>query len=682
VGGQSSFRLLGECQPAAAVGAKRKRGPEAGEHASPQTDPSTSNAAQASAPQGKPAHTNEKRKPPGKLAAAAPPAKKERQGKDAMRPPAAPQQLPPRAPQQQKAAPAQEPKKRKQQQQQQQQQPAREGAADGRQGKGSPAPSPAPSGKKKHSEALDAAAALPARSLSAAASLPGAATPEPAPLPAPPGGAPQAAAPSARPPSAGPTAAKKLKKLKRRQKRETALALPAAEKEQAGTRAAAPSLAGADTPERAPAAPPPATQAAQGDGSAGASQQAQQQSVEDGRAPQGPAAGHSKWRRKLRRLALAPAVAVVGQPSDAQIGTQKASHASPAPEAAQPSSAEVPVGAPAAAPSTAPSTAAATTAGTAGASSEGGASGSSEGEGEEEEEAGSPPAGGGAPREPIPAAVDAPGASLGTVPADMEPQTAGAGGEAAHDGAASPAAADEPAAPAAQDGAAAPAAEEAAAAATHAASDGEEEEEAPATQAISGESSGSEEEEDDDEEDDEEEAGAAAAARPSSQPALHHLPSGKFGLEHGKFSLNTILTQAYGPGGGRPPSADAPAHEPPAPAPAGEDFPWVKPAASYDLNPLLKLVREMVRQAVNADRAARGLPAAAPKTFYVDAGNRPDWWPLPVWEASAFKRREVVTQVYNEARKVLAAVHGAALQPEGDEAKKKAKETAKAKAKR
>jgi hypothetical protein len=90
-------------------------------------------------------------------------------------------------------------------------------------------------------------------------------------------------------------------------------------------------------------------------------------------------------------------------------------------------------------------------------------------------------------------------------------------------------------------------------------------------------------------------------------------------------------------------------------------------------------------QAINADRASRGLKEVHATHLYKDE-YRPDWWPVGEYSsAAAFDKKEDTVKVYNAARQVLAAMKGVKLESDAspkivggggkDEKKKKKKKT-------
>lgn len=93
----------------------------------------------------------------------------------------------------------------------------------------------------------------------------------------------------------------------------------------------------------------------------------------------------------------------------------------------------------------------------------------------------------------------------------------------------------------------------------------------------------------------------------------------------------------------------------------GEEYQWQKGVECYKTSALVRLCRVMVREAINADRAAKGEKELSATQIYKNAENTPDWWPLGKFAASAFEKKDEAMKVYNAARKVLAAVHGVNL---------------------
>lgn len=147
-------------------------------------------------------------------------------------------------------------------------------------------------------------------------------------------------------------------------------------------------------------------------------------------------------------------------------------------------------------------------------------------------------------------------------------------------------------------------------------------------------------------------------------------PSGRFGDGTNAALLPYLLGKAATGATARVEDAAAvPAAGAKAKAGAGAGgavYQWIRPHEKYTLEALSKLCREMVREAVNADRQEQGMKAVAAQFLYRDASNRPDWWPLAEWASGTLKKKDNAVKVYDAARKVLAAVHGVAL--EGAEA--------------
>lgn len=92
-----------------------------------------------------------------------------------------------------------------------------------------------------------------------------------------------------------------------------------------------------------------------------------------------------------------------------------------------------------------------------------------------------------------------------------------------------------------------------------------------------------------------------------------------------------------------------------------KDFQWLKPAKAFAKPALKALTNQMVREAVEADREARGLKKATRK-FWQD-NEKPDWWPLAEFDAASFKAASVdnMQKLYSAAQKVLAAIHNVDL---------------------
>ena len=88
-----------------------------------------------------------------------------------------------------------------------------------------------------------------------------------------------------------------------------------------------------------------------------------------------------------------------------------------------------------------------------------------------------------------------------------------------------------------------------------------------------------------------------------------------------------------------------------------QSFQWQKPHTVFKADPLVKLCRIMVTDAVNHERKAKGLQEVPPTKLYRDKENKPDWWPFAHFTAGSFDKKKDAIVVYDIARKVLAAIY-------------------------
>lgn len=99
---------------------------------------------------------------------------------------------------------------------------------------------------------------------------------------------------------------------------------------------------------------------------------------------------------------------------------------------------------------------------------------------------------------------------------------------------------------------------------------------------------------------------------------------------------------------------------------AGNVYQWQQGHEKFTRDALVKLCRMMVRECVNHERNAKGEPDLPLNTAAMyRSENKPDWWPFQDWCAKSFANKDQAVQVYNAARKVLAAIHDVNLEAAG-----------------
>jgi hypothetical protein len=153
----------------------------------------------------------------------------------------------------------------------------------------------------------------------------------------------------------------------------------------------------------------------------------------------------------------------------------------------------------------------------------------------------------------------------------------------------------------------------------------------------------------DDEEEEESSDDEAATAAKAKTIALMSQPN---------FLSNLLAKKA----GIVPPSKDQGIAPPAAATPADKaSQPWRAPARAYKVPTLEKIVRVMIAELVNHERAQSGLKPTMKPYHH---GPRPDWWPFESFDTDYLKAASKVKLVYSKAREVLAAIHGVELDKE------------------